>query len=224
MRSVIIVFLFISTSVFSQGLIEKDLGSFDELKIFNGLYLSLEKSNVARIEITGKKSEQVVIKNVNGRLKLSMNFPETFNADEVEMKVFYTDSLNIIDANEGSYIRVLDTIKQNRIELKTQEGATIKAIVNSKFLVVRSVTGGEVNLKGKTKSQDIELNTGGIYKGYDLVSSQTYISASTGGTGTIFVEDILDAKVNFGGNVFYKGNPKDITNKKIIGGTIKSEN
>lgn len=224
MKGVIIVFLFISASVFSQRLIEKDLGSFDELKVFNGLYLSLEKSDVARIEITGEKSEEVVVKNVNGRLKLSMNFPKTLNADQVKMKLYYVDSLNIIDVNEGAYIRVLDTIKQNRIELKAQEGATIKAIIDSKFLVVRSVTGGEVNVKGKTESQDIDLNTGGIFKAYDLVSSKTYISASTGGTGTVFVEDILDAKVNFGGNVFYRGNPTEVTKKKIIGGTIKSEN
>jgi len=33
---------------------------------------------------------------------------------------------------------------------------------------------------------------------------------------------LLDAKVRFGGTVFYKGKPKDIKTKKIIGGTIKS--
>lgn len=223
MRSVIIVFLFISTAGFSQNKVEKDLGSFDELKVFNGLYISLEKSDVSRIEITGKKSEEVVIRNVNGRLKLSMNFPETFGAAEVEIKMYYTDTLNVIDVNEGSNVKVLDTIKQHRIELKAQEGAGIDAVLDVKLLVGKSVTGGYLNLSGETESQDIDINTGGVFEGYGLISNQTYIFSTTGAYGKVYAKDILDAKVNFGGTIYFKGNPKEITKKKIIGGTIKSK-
>lgn len=217
------IFLLITIFSFSQRKIEKKLGSFDELKVFNGIYLTLEKSDDPRIIITGKKSEEVVIKNVNGRLKLSMNFPETFNAYDVKIKMYYSDILNIIDVNEGSSVTLNDTIKQHKIELKAQEGAMINTSLNVQLLIIKSVSGGIINAKGVADIQETELKTGGVFKGFDLISKQITIFSATGAYGYVFATDILDAKVNFGGNIYYKGNPIDIKTKKIFGGTIKSK-
>lgn len=217
-----LLFLFFVIVGFSQRKIEKNLGSFDELKVFNGIYLTLEKSDAPRIIITGKKSEEVVIKNVNGRLKLSMNFPETFNAHDVKIEMYYSDILNTIDVNEGSSVTVNDTIKQHKIELKAQEGAMINASLNVQLLIIKSVSGGIISLNGIAAIQEVDLNTGGVYKGFDLISKQATVFSATGAYGRVYATDVLDAKVNFGGNIYYKGIPKDINTKKILGGTIKS--
>ncbi len=223
MKKLLALLLLVSTFAFAQETVERKLGNFDEIKIFNGLNVTLKKASKSSIKITGKKSEEVVVKNVNGRLKLSMRFPETFNSDEAEVTIFYSDEISVIDANEGSYVTVDGTLKQEHVELKVQEGAMIDLDIKTKYLEAKSVTGGTVIVSGKAENQTIEATTGGNYKGYDLKSIYTTATAASGSLVRVTVSELLDAKVRFGGTVFYKGSPKEVKRKKIIGGTIKSK-
>lgn len=223
MNKIIVAFvLLVSTIGFSQEKIERELGNFDEIKVFNGLNVTLKKASKASVEITGKKADEVVIKNVNGRLKLSMNFPETFNSKDAEVTIFYADDISVIDANEGSYVGSENTIKQKHIELKTQEGAIIDLDVDVTYLDSKSITGGTIIVSGKAESQNVESTTGGNYKAYDLQSNRSTVVASSGALARVTVSEFLDAKVRLGGTVYYKGNPKEVKSKKIIGGTIKA--
>ncbi|AOW21109.1 head GIN domain-containing protein [Urechidicola croceus] len=223
MRKIMILFLLVSTIGFSQETIKNEVGSFNELKVFNGLNVSIEKGSTRSIEISGKKADEVVVKNINGRLKLSMRFPETFNSDEVEITLFYSNDINVIDANEGSYIGSDGTLSQQNVELKTQEGAIIDLDLDVKYLTVKSVTGGQVYTSGNAENQDIEVTTGGAYKAYDLKSNYSTVMCASGGIVNINVSELLDAKVRLGGKILYKGSPKEVKTKKIIGGTIKSK-
>lgn len=221
-KQITLLVLFITTLGFSQETINKNLGSFDELKVFNGLRVSLEKSTNPSISISGKKADEVVFKNVNGKLKISLRFPETFNSNEVDIVLKYTDELAVIDANEGSKIISENKIKADHLELRSQEGALIEFEIKTDYLNVKAVTGGQIILAGKATDQDIEVMMGGTYKGYEVESDHTSVISASGAVALVSAKVLLDAKVRFGGTVFYKGKPKDIKTKKIIGGTIKS--
>ncbi len=224
MNKIIVAFvLLLSTIGFSQEKIERELGSFDEIKVFNGLNVTLKSASKSSIKITGKKAEDVLLKNVNGRLKLSMRFPDTFNSDEATVTIFYTDDISVIDANEGSYIGSENTIKQKNIELKVQEGAIIDLDINVQYLDSKSITGGTIIVSGKVENQIVEATTGGTYKAYDLTSKRSTIVSSSGALVRVNVSEFLDAKVRLGGTIYYKGNPEEVKSKKIIGGTIKSK-
>ncbi len=223
MKNITLLFLLVSTLVFSQKSIITELGPFKELKVFSGLTVRIKKAETARIEITGKKNGEVVVKNINGRLKLSMRIPETFSGHDVDIILYYTDKLFLIDANEGSIVGAESTIKQQSLEIKVQEGAVINVKVDVKYLIGKAVSGGQLIVKGVVESQDLELTTGGIYTGYDLISNQTYVTSSSGAVANVFVKEMLDAKVRLGGTIYYKGDPTDLTTKKIIGGTIKAK-
>jgi hypothetical protein len=223
MKNLLALLLLVTTTIFAQKTVERELGSFDEIKVFNGLSVTLKKDTNSGIKITGKKSEEVVVKNVNGRLRLSMRFPETFNSDEAEVTIHYTENLSVIDVNEGSYVTSDTTLKQKHIELKAQEGAVIDLDIDVKYLEIKSVTGASIVLSGMAENQNIEATTGGSYKAYDLKTNYTTIVASSGSLARVSVLELLDAKVRLGGTVYYKGNPKEVKTKKIIGGTIKSK-
>lgn len=223
MKKILALVLLVSTIGFSQETIKREIGSFDEIKVFNGLNITLNKSEKRSIEITGKKADEVVVKNVNGRLKLSMRFPETFNSNDAKVVIFYTNDISVIDVNEGSYIDSNNTINQQHIELKAQEGAIIDLDLNIEHLQIKSVTGASIIVSGKAENQDVEVTTGGFYKAYDLASNYTNITVSSGGFSRIQTLELLDAKVRFGGTIYYQGNPKEVKKKKIIGGTIKSK-
>ncbi len=210
-----------SNLIFSQTTITKQLGEFDKLKVYNGIELELIKSDEQKLEITGEKAEKVKVKNNNGVLKLTLKFPDLSADGKVNIKLFYNQEIKIIDGNEGSTITGKD-IDQTQLEVKSQERAFINLVVKTKHLKVKSSSGGIIKLTGSSKNQDIDVDLYGIYHGYGLeVTDNTSIRAGSGAKAEVNAGETLNAKVSFGGSIFYKGNPEVIKDKKVAGGIIK---
>lgn len=224
MKKLSLLLVLTCSMVFAQEQITKNVGDFNTLKVFNGLKVEIQKSNSSKIEITGSQSEEVTVKNSNGILKIRLKFPDSFTAEGVKILLFYDTSITVLDANEGAMIVSDEKIIQQQLEVKVQEGAKIKAQVDIKYLVVKAVSGGNIKLSGSTQNQTIEANTGAVYEAYDLESKQTVVVAASGANVKVNTTEVLDAKVLFGGTIYYRGNPEVLKTKKIIGGTIKAVN
>ena len=209
-----------TASVVAQDRIEKNLGDFSELKTYRGLQVELIESDSPKIVIEGNKASSVTVKNVNGLLKISMKIENTFSSDEVMTYLYYSDPISLIDANEGSNIYSDNTIKQDRVEVRAQEGARIKLDLDVQKVEVVTSTGGYINLSGTSESQEVRANTGGIYKGADLKTSESTISAATGGNAEIFATKSVDAKASTAGIIDIKGDPEKVTKKESTGGNI----
>lgn len=223
-----ILMLLVHVASQSQSAVSQNLGDFTTLKVFNGIEVELIKSNEQKIEIRGKKSEKVTIKNVDKTLKLTLPFslkPENNSADgEVIVKLFYSSNIDVIDANEGATITGKD-INQEKLVVNSQERALINLVVNTKYIEVKTSSGGIIKLSGTTKHQDVNLDLYGVYHGFNLKTESTStVKAGTGAKAEIFAGETLTAKVSFGGSIFYKGNPELIKDKKVIGGIIQKRN
>lgn len=210
-----------SNLIFSQTTITKQLGEFEKLKVYNGIELELIKSDEQKLEITGEKAEKVKVKNNNGVLKLTLKFPDLSADGKVNIKLYYNQEIKVIDGNEGSTITGKE-IEQTQLEVKSQERAFINLVVKTKHLKVKSSSGGIIKLTGSSKNQDIDVDLYGIYHGYGLeVTDNTSIRAGSGAKAEVNAGETLNAKVSFGGSIFYKGNPEVIKDKKVAGGIIK---
>jgi len=224
MKNIKLLILFLGFTVWTMAQDRsQNLGDFNEIKIFNGLSVEIEKTTDSKIEISGEKTDDVIFKNVNGKLKISLKFPEQFNADKVKVKIYYNQDLAILDANEGSAIFSAEIINQVNLTIKTQEGAYINTPVDVKYLTIKAVTGASIKVMGTATNQDVEVTTGGVYEAYDLLNENADVTAASGGRAEVNVSKLLDAKVRFGGNVYYKGNPEKINTKKVFGGKIKNK-
>lgn len=218
-----IVFLFVLASS-AQTTITKQLGDFTKLKVYNGINLELVKSSEQKIVITGEKAEKVLLKNTNNTLKVALKFPETLAKNNVKVVLYYSKEIDVVDANEGSSI-VAKEFNQQQLEVKVQEGALINMVIDVKHLTVKAVTGGIIKLSGLTKNQQIETRNAGVYHGYKLTTTDaTIVKASLGGKAEVLTGETLDAKVSFGGSIFYKGTPEVLKTKKVLGGTIEAKN
>lgn len=223
-----LVVYFITLSVLSQSSITKNIGDFSTLKVYNGIDLVLIKSDEQKLEIKGEKASKVKIKAVNNTLKISLNFslvPNNNYADgEVEVKLYYKNPINVIDANEGAIITASD-FSQDIVEIKAQERAFINMVVTANFLNVKATSGGIVKLTGKAKNQEVSSDLYGTYHGFDMhVSGASTVKAGTGAKAEIYTDELLSAKVSFGGSIFYKGDPKVVNDKKVVGGIIQKRN
>ena len=219
-----LVSLFTIFSIYSQDTIKKAVGDFTTLKVYNGIDVELIKSDKQEIVITGEKAQKVNAKTTRDILKLYLPFPESLANGKVKIVVYYSKDIDIIDANEGASITAKE-FKQQKVEIKTQEMAFINMVLEVQYLTIKAVTGGAIKLTGSTKNQTIEVNNSGVYRGYNLkVENTTYIRAALGGKGEVSSGETLDAKVSFGGTIFYKGTPEVLKTKKVLGGTIEAKN
>ena len=220
MKTIILAFLCITGLSHSQGKIEKALGDFHELKVYDLIEVKLVKSNDNKIRISGKNANDVVIVNKNGILKIRMNLEESFDGNKTHVTLHYKN-IDVIDANEGAYIYSDDSIKLFDLELKAQEGGLIKVPVETSFLDVKSATGGNIEAKGSAKKQKISLNTGGIYQGEHLKTEQTEVTVVAAGEAYVNASKLVDVKIRVGGDVYIYGNPETINENKALGGRIK---
>jgi hypothetical protein len=222
MKKLIIILFFISGVLHGQEKITKNLGDFNVLKTYRGLNVKLVKADAPVIVIEGRKSNDVVVKNVNGILKLSMSLEQTFSAGDVDVTIYYKDKLDIIDANEGSTITSAETITQDRLEIRSQEGAEIVLSVKTSNLEVKAISAGIISLKGYSINQNVNANTGGIYKGESLETDTTIVVASTGAEATVNADKLVDANAKLGATISVTGNPKEVKKKESLSGYVRS--
>lgn len=218
----LILALFICSISFAQ---ERtiNLGDFNILKVFNGLSLELVRSDEQKIVISGEKKENVTVKNTNGKLKVFLNFPEVYDDERVKIKLYYKEDIDVLDANEGAAIFSNGVFKQQNVTIRSQEGAYVHIVLDVPFLSVKAVTGGNIRLRGTAKNQEVEVTTGAIYDSYELLTENSEVIAASGAIAEINVSSLLEAKVRFGGKIFYKGDPEKVTTQKIIGGLIENK-
>jgi len=207
-----------SVVAFSQN-VEKSLGEFSQLKTFDGLSVELVKAEENKIVISGVHKEDVELVNKNGLLKIRFNMPKTSTVYETKVVLFYKE-LNLIDANEGSFIFSDEVMKEIDLEIKAQEGAIIRLEVDAKRVNSRVVSGSVITLSGNAKNQDVVVNSGGVYKGQECITEQTKVSVSAGGVAEIYATEIAKAKVKAGGVIKIYGHPKLADTKTVLGGSI----
>lgn len=210
--------LLCSVSLIAQTI--KDPGDFDQVRVFDQIQAELVKSDVNRVEITGKRSQEVEVVNNNGQLKIRMKLSKLLDGDDVEVRIFYKQ-LNSIDASEGSYIGSADVIKQGFIEVQAKEGAQVKLQLEVEKAELRSVTGGILKISGTADVVNARMGTGGILEAKKLETRQMDIDMKAGGEAEVFATQFVNAKVSGGGTVDVYGNPKQVNQKTALGGIVK---
>ncbi len=212
--------ILITSTAIAQNSLEKTIGEFTELKVFDLIEVRLVISDENKIVITGKNTEDVVVINKNGKLKIRMILEERFDGKDTSVTLFYT-TVDILDVNEGATISSVDTIKQYEINLKAQEGGKINVHLEVKIANIKAVSGGIIKAHGSATTQKVSLNTGGIYEGKNLQTETTTVIIKAAGNAEVNASELVDIKIRAGGNVFVYGDPKTIIENRVFGGRVK---
>ena len=224
MKNIIKTLIFLLTvTVIAQKPITKTVGEFTELKVYDLINVDLIKSKENKIVITGKNASEVVFVNKDGVLKIKLNLEESFDGNKTDVKLYYT-GFDIIDVNEGAFVKSDEVISQFEVELKAQEGGLIKLNLDTKETIIKSITGGIIELEGTTNNQTATIGTGGVLKAENLKSDQTKVAIRAGGEAYVNAIELLDIKIRAGGDVYIYGKPKKVNENTALGGRIKYMN
>jgi hypothetical protein len=220
-KLVIIAFMFLSQITNAQ--ITRNLGDFDEVKVFDKINVKLIPASENKIIITGDRSDEVEIVNKNGELKIRMPFPQLLTGDAITVKLFFKN-IESITASEGSYVSSETDFKQTLLDLNAKSGAEINVAIDVEKAIIKASAGGIIDVCGTAINQDVIITSGGILKAIDLYTEQTTITVAAGGKSEIHATTLVDAKVKAGGSIFIYGKPKQINKEVFIGGTILEKN
>lgn len=222
-RVVLALFLLATFIVFGQKT-TIDLESFDELKVYDQINVTLVKSSKNEAIITGDETDDVSIVNKDGRLKIRMEIDDILEGNQTYVTLYHTEDLGLIDVNEGAEISSEESQNSKFLTLRAQEGGKLNLEVNSRNLDSKSVTGGKIEISGTTTNQDVMVRTGGEYHAKNLNSNQADVTIFAGGKAFITASEFVEAQVTAGGNIEVFGNPEKIEKDDTLGGTITVHN
>lgn len=217
----IIAIAFAMQSAVAQ--VSKNLGDFNTVKVYDKLNVKLIASSENKVIIKGSRETEVEVVNNNGELKLRMPFPKLLSGNDITIQLFYKN-IDGVDASEGAYVSSDETFDATIMDVSAKEGAEIHLNLDVNKVNVKTVTGGIIVLEGKATNQDVVVTTGGVVENKDLVTDQTTVNISAGGSAEVYATVLVDAKVKAGGTVSVYGKPKQINKKTILGGTIEEKN
>jgi hypothetical protein len=150
-----------------------------------------------------------------------MKITKIFSGYRTFVDLYYTDIITVIDVNEDALVTAEDVIRQDVLEVKAQEGGEIRINAEVTQFLVKAVSGGMITADGRSKNQDVQINTGGIYKGSTFQTGFCTVNVNAGSTAEIHATDYVKVAVKAGGKVFVYGDPAKMDEKTVFGGTIK---
>ena len=219
MKHTIYILLLFTIPVISQVKIDRDLGDFSKVAVYDGINLELVKSDENKVEITGKNTSFVVVKNKNGDLKIRLNLERRFSGDRTKVTLYYKSLYNII-SHEGSNIFSKDTLKQADLNIKANSGSTQNFLVNLNTLNTVAATGANINISGKVEYHDTTVSTGAEINAEKLRTTETYATSTTGGVLNVSANKELEANSKLGGIINVHKKTDKITESISVGGVV----
>ncbi|WP_299675453.1 head GIN domain-containing protein [uncultured Dokdonia sp.] len=215
-----VIAICIAAITFGQNPITKNVGDFDTVKVYDRIVVNLVKSDENKVVVSGADASQVQVINKDGKLKIRMEFDLIFDGNNTFVNVYY-NNLKTIDGNEGAEITSNELIEQDEIEIKMQEGARIEVGLKVRNANMRAVTGGVIEATGLAKTQDVTVNTGGIYEGRDLETEESKVFVQAGGEVEVYASKKADITIRAGGDVDVYGKPAEVKRRRTFGGRIR---
>ncbi|WP_149274906.1 head GIN domain-containing protein [Pareuzebyella sediminis] len=214
-----IICFFVSLGAWAQKT-TIDLEPFNELKVFDRINVTLVKSSENTAIVTGDDQDGVKISNDNGLLKIRMDVTDFLDGDETFVELRYTENLELLDVNEGAKITSSETLHNNFLNLRSQEGGQLNIAVDSRNLNAKAISGGKIMVTGKAPNQEASIRSGGEYDAKNLSAKQTEVTVFAGGKAYVNSDEYVAANVTAGGRIEIFGNPEKVDEDKTLGGTI----
>ena len=198
---------------------ERKIGDFQKLSVYDGINVELIKSETNRVEITGKNTAYIVVKNKNGDLKIRLSVERRFSGNRTKVSVFYKSLYSII-SHEGANVFSKDTINQADLNLKANSGSRQNMIVKLNTLQATATAGAKINIKGLAKYQELSATTGAEIMVSKVENVEANVVSTTG--ALIDVSTTKDLKVNskIGGIINIHTKTDKITEKISVGGAV----
>jgi len=206
---------------------ERSVSPFKNVEVSGAIKVYISQGDFKPIKIEGDENLLQYLEVEQQGDKISVRTKHGFNLDQsVDMKIYVTAPVyNNIEVSGACDIIGLTKIDNpEELSLDASGVANIKMDVNAPKLSAEISGSGSINLKGQTK--DVELGLSGAAEAhcYELLSENTKVDISGAGSAEVYASVKLNAEVSGAGNVSYKGNASDVSQKVSGAGSVNKVN
>lgn len=241
MKNYVLLLALLLVGSMGFGQTTRQLSSFDELTVHEGIEVILEKGSKesARIEADGISVDKVLTDVSMGTLKVHLEGNNNRGA-EVTVYVTYV-SLEELSASSAGSISARDRIstsgefeiscssagnvevklEADEVELDVSSSGEIVLDVVANYIDAELSSAGGIDISGKAKELEVSASSSGHFKGYDLEVENAEVRASSGGSIKVNVSEELEARASSGGSIKYQGKPATIDKETSSGGSVR---
>ena len=204
------------TATRSLKTIDRNTGFFTSVRIEDNINVVLLKDTFCHVTLACGSGiiDHIKTEVTDNRLRLWNNSTCNWVRDldpQIIANVYYT-TLEEISYSATGKVSTEDTLKEQKFTLNVRDGAgSIQLKVNVDTAWFNQHDGAtDINLSGKVNAQYIYNNGLGPVNALNLKSLFTFVNNR--GTNDCFVQvqDHLEARIEYCGNIYYLGNPQVI--------------
>lgn len=196
---------------------------FNKIKVSTGLDLYLTQGSKNKVTVEADENlHDIIITEVNdGVLKI---YSEKNIWQAKARKVFVTvKDLEALTATSGSDVYAKETIKVNDIKISSTSGADIRINIDANTVETSSTSGSDINIYGTANNHISKATSGASISAYGLKSKNATVSVSSGADINIYASESINARASSGGDIDFKGQPKEVSKKSSSGGSISAK-
>ncbi len=195
---------------------------FSKVKVSMGIDLYLSQGD--NVKLTVEADDNIIdllLTEVKGDV-LHVYFDK--NIGKVESKKVYLtmSDINSLSASSGADIVTKTKMIADKLNISASSGAGIEAEIETKELVCKSSSGSDIELKGRSEKGNFDASSGSDIDAGDLIVSHAIAESSSGADIEITANKSLTADASSGGDINYKGKPKEKNIEKSSGGSVRN--
>ena len=176
--------LFVITLSFSQKkerikgsknvvILQKKIEPFTQLEVLNDIEINLIKGDKCGVELEADDNLQDVLDlRMNGSMLIVSFAKEVISSKKINIRVTYTDDLDLISAKEQSKITALESIKLDMVNIKAVDNAKLFLNIDAKNCTISANDKVQIELNSKAETLSIDLSKNAELKA--LVSANTF--------------------------------------------------
>lgn len=185
--------------------------SFTAISVSDGVDLYLMQGDEESVAVSAseeKYMERFKTEVVDGILKIYYDYKGiNWAANEKRrLKAWVSfKTLEKLHASGGAEVNMQGNLDAGSLSMKFTSGSSFEGKITAKALTIEQNSGSAITLAGSTANFKIDVSSGAVFKGYDLVVDYCDAKASSGGGVRVTINKELNAKANSGGGIKYKG-------------------
>jgi hypothetical protein len=197
---------------------KRTTSEFTGISVSGGIEVELKVGPVASVTIEADDNIIGHVETIVNEGILKIRTKNLHNTSNIHLKAYITaPAITSINTSGGSDVVVKDVLKSDsKLSFELSGGGSITAAVDAPDVDTDMSGGGTIKLTGRTKNYEAEVSGGGDLHSYDLMSENTKVSVSGGGSASVHASVKLVASASGGGDITYHG--AATVEKSISGG------
>jgi len=196
---------------------------FTKINVSTGLDLYLSQGTKNKVTLEADENlHDIIITEVNdGVLKI---YSEKNIWQAKARKVYVTvKNLEGLTATSGSDVYTEDVLKVETIKVSATSGADIRIALDADTVETSATSGSDIRISGTANNHTSRANSGASIEAYKLISKNATVNVSSGADINIYASESINAKASSGGDIDFKGNPREINKKSSSGGSVSAK-